>query len=652
LGKPYWSELELLPKTFAWAKQLDISKFTQSLKVGARFPLISVGSGGSYTAAVLAALFHDRFIRQLALSATPLQAAKIRSIRDCSVLILTAGGKNPDVIGVFRAILSQEPKELAVLCLASSSPVAQLCREYDFVSCYEFDLPSGKDGFVATNSLIAFATILWRAYSQATGNLVEPDLTFEDIVTGGRPIESWCEELRKDAQALWEKPYLMVLHGSSTTHAAVLDLESKFSEAAIGAVQVIDFRNFAHGRHHWLYKRKAETGVLAFITDEDQTLASRTLRLLPDSIAMARISVSGSDGRAALAAMVTSLYLTGLAAEARGIDPGRPGVPEFGRRIYNLNTWSRREVNDIPEPEKIAIERKVRAPLSSLSASELDYWHQAYNRFVAELGSTIFEGLVLDYDGTLCDERFRFETLPKNVAGPLNEILRAGVPLGIATGRGKSVRKALRECLDPSVWPQVIIAYHNGSETGTLDDQAVPIGSKAVGQELEATAKRIELSHVLKSTADLEYRANQISIVPKSSADTQRLYKLVCDLASPDFAAGVFCVRSSHSVDVLAPGVTKRSLLPILAQKIRSRDPTFLCIGDLGSWPGNDFLLLWRPCSLSVNEVSSIPDRCWNIAPRGFRNSQATRYLLQIMTASQGMLQFHTEMLGKTWRQE
>jgi hypothetical protein len=74
-----------------------------------------------------------------------------------------------------------------------------------------------------------------------------------------------------------------VISGLAGTSAAA-DIESKFSETALGAVQLADFRNFAHGRHHWLLARAHNTGVLAIVTNEDEVLAEKTLALLPDDI--------------------------------------------------------------------------------------------------------------------------------------------------------------------------------------------------------------------------------------------------------------------------------------------------------------------------------------------------------------------------------
>lgn len=62
-----------------------------------------------------------------------------------------------------------------------------------------------------------------------------------------------------------------------------------------------------------------------------------------------------------------------------------------------------------------------------------------------------------------------------------------------------------------------------------------------------------------------------------------------------------------------------------------SPDSRILCIGDKGRWPGNDFDLLSEPFSLSVDEVSSDPVTCWNLAPAGYRGIQATLYYLDHM---------------------
>ena len=164
---------------------------------------------------------------------------------------------------------------------------------------------------------------------------------------------------------------------------------------------------------------------------------------------------------------------------------------------------------------------------------------------------------------------------------------------------------------------------------------------------MQTVGERLASSVALKSIAQLDRKPYQVTVISTSPANTERVYDLVCDLTADTFAPGITCLRSAHSVDLLAPGITKIRLLERLATTVVAPTPAFLCIGDLGKWPGNDFALLGTPYSLSAHEVSSVPDRCWNLAPAGFRNSQATRWYLEHMEPSDRMLTFRLDRSGE-----
>ena len=76
--------------------------------------------------------------------------------------------------------------------------------------------------------------------------------------------------------------------------------QAHYTEAALGNLQLADYRNFAHGRHHWLAKRSRTGAVLAFISDADRTLAERTLHLIPSDIPQAYIAFDGGPNTVAL----------------------------------------------------------------------------------------------------------------------------------------------------------------------------------------------------------------------------------------------------------------------------------------------------------------------------------------------------------------
>ncbi|MHA0111611.1 hypothetical protein ACXYUI_31645, partial [Klebsiella pneumoniae] len=79
-----------------------------------------------------------------------------------------------------------------------------------------------------------------------------------------------------------------------------------------------------------------QSGIVALISDADRDIAARTLALLPPEIPVAKIELPGPPLEANLTGLVAAMRLTDWAGQARGVDPGDPGVPEFGRQIYHL----------------------------------------------------------------------------------------------------------------------------------------------------------------------------------------------------------------------------------------------------------------------------------------------------------------------------
>jgi fructoselysine-6-P-deglycase FrlB-like protein len=75
-----------------------------------------VGSGGSFSTADFACFLHKELTQKVALPLTPIEAAGTGiDLRSQAVLLATAGGKNPDVLGAFRTVVAQEPRRFTVL---------------------------------------------------------------------------------------------------------------------------------------------------------------------------------------------------------------------------------------------------------------------------------------------------------------------------------------------------------------------------------------------------------------------------------------------------------------------------------------------------------------------------------------------------------
>ncbi len=636
VGKPFRSELNLIPATYEWALKFPVDSLTASIR-RSRLSLLAIGSGGSFTTAHLAATLHIRQYGLPAIPSTPLEAARSDlDLRETAVLLLTAGGKNPDILGAFDHLVRREPRRLTVMCATTESKLAAAAHRYSTVELCEFELPAGRDGFLATNSLLASGVLLTRAY----GAVGRQDLALP--ATYSALCGPAFGEI--DYSPLLSRSTLLILHPPALKTVAV-EIESKFIEAALGNVQIADFRQFAHGRHHWLAKRGDESAVLALSIGSDP--ADDTLSLLPNSIPSLLLSLPHDGPIACLSGLLQAFELVRQAGLAREIDPGDPGVPSFGRELYNLNVFVRARpprVGSVADPE-VAIERKRQS--STTPSSEL--WPGAYAEFLDRLAKARIAAIVTDYDGTLCDEAKRFEPLPPKVAEELTRLLRLGLHLGVATGRGQSVRIELRKRIPSDLWGRVIVGYYNGSDIGLLTEDGCPDGTSAVLEPLKKVAELLKRLRPFVGIDEPELRRNQITL-KSGTLPVEQLWQRVQGLVAPHLFPQVTVLRSGHSVDILAPGVSKLAVVERMRDFVGCEQNEILCIGDQGCWPGNDHALLGTPLSLSSNVVSADPERCWNLAPAGVRESQATLGYLQLIKRSRGAVQLKFPTLPRKRR--
>lgn len=614
MARPYAQEMGRLTQTLAWAGSAPIDDLVRAVGAAALGPLVAVGSGGSLSAAHFLAQTHQVLAGQLARIATPAELLNEPAPRTASIWLLSAGGSNVDINAAFEDAVVREPRQLAVLCGRAQSPLSAAARRHAYSDLLLFEPPAGKDGFLATNSLFGFAALLTRSYLTATESSVGWDAVQHQIeqLLSEEDLARW-----RDATApIWERSTTIVLHGPNARVGAI-DLESKFTEAALGNLHYADWRNFAHGRHHWLAKRGEQSAIIALIGDNDERVAERTLALIPDEIPIARIKLPGPPTAVALGALVASLRVTGWAGEARGIDPGQPGVPEFGRKLYGLRVVSSAKARS-RGAEIVAIERKALASCATLTnRGQLEFWQNAYKGFDSKLRNAAFVGAVLDYDGTIVDTRTR--TLPpaEDIVQALIRLTENGFALAIATGRGKSVRKSLRDALPEALWPSVTVGYYNGLEIAPLIDDDTPDRSAQPSRALAAVASRLRAQPEVALCAEHTDRAHQITLEPRHALHEDHLWLLAQQAILSEGVSGVHIVRSSHSIDIIDASRAKGAVVD--AMRENAGDGALLCIGDRGRWPGNDHELLAEPFSLSVDEVSLDPATCWHLGPVGSR---------------------------------
>lgn len=633
MGKPFKKEIEESFATIKWALEQDTDSIRKRIFQDISKPLFIVGSGGSLSACHYVASVYQN-LGCIAKAITPLDLYYSRlALRDAKILFISSSGRNTDILFAFKMAVNNHAGEITTICMMKNAPLTKLANSYSVSKGIEFDIPTKKDGFLATNSLTAFFTILGKS----SGLLNTDDKSVAVSPSFKNEIVNFVERLNIDST-------ITVLYGGWATSIAY-DIESKFTEAALGSVLLSDYRNFGHGRHHWFAKRKENSAIIALITPEEKLIAEKTINLIPSYIPRLLISSDKKAANASIELLIKTFYLVNSAGEALQIDPGRPGVPEFGSKLYHLKYSSFfKQISNkkISADEENAILKKSgKTSLQQLTPEELLFWRNNYSKFIGRISNTKFSSIVFDYDGTLCSYEGRYAgCLSDDISGELIRLLEAGITIGIATGRGQSVKTDLQNSKIPKeYWRNIIVGYYNGADIGSLDDDQCPntniIPNKNLSK-IEVELKNLKLPYL---NLEINLRPYQLTIETTDISNWNMIKKLVQNIVVASSDGELQMLESSHSIDVVVRN--KASKLNVVNRCIEiSGGKNCLTLGDKGQWPGNDYELLSIPNSLSVDEVSSHPDNCWNLSSLGNKNFEATLEYLKRLDIKNNYLIF------------
>lgn len=625
MGRPFKNELQILSQTIKWAEEQDIVSLSKFLFAeNKQLPLVCVGSGGSLSACHYAVQLYQRRNGVLAQAMTPLQLiyAGREIIRGCKLLFLSASGKNKDILNAIKYGVKYNEVGMMSLTLRKNNPTEELLEQSPKVLRWCEDIPSEKDGFLATNSLVATFTLLNRSFDAET---VSDKITFDGSYTKNHEFD------------LVNIQNFIVLYGA-TGEPVAWDIESKLTEAALGSAMLSDYRNFGHGRHHWFDKRGKNSCIIALVTPIERELAYKTIGCLPKHVPVIYIETELETPVASIDMLLKAFSFVNDLGVARGIDPGRPGVPGYGRVLYNLDYF--KLTNRILPNEKtldVAVRRKLGVTVTENPILQ-EYYRKACQHFVRQLNRGKFTTVAFDYDGTLSakDRKSRFTNcLCDDIKNALLPLLENGAQIVVATGRGKSVGDSFKNSFDAKYHHQIKVGYYNGACTLPLGEEKKleawkkkPFDSelKALGEELR---RRLPEDCV---KCELSKRNQQLSIEEVTCpSDAELLYSTCLEIIWDLHLTGIRVWRSSHSMDIVV--YREVSKLRVL------EDPEHtLCIGDYGSVEGNDYELLTSRYSLSVDRVSRNVESCWNIAPSGVYGLDATLYYLSRLTTTDGII--------------
>ena len=626
MGKPFKSELEKIKDTIHWAEQQDVSSLSKFLfEDDKRTSLVCIGSGGSLSACHYAAQLYQKYNGVLAEAMTPLQFlyAGREIIRSNKLLFLSASGKNKDILNAIKYGVKYNETGMMSLTLRKNNPTEEFLQQYPKVQCWSQNIPTEKDGFLATNSLVATFTLLCKAAERDNLQVLRFKFQFQ------KP-QTWNLNLKVLQN-------FIVLYGA-TGEPVAWDIESKLTEAALGATLLSDYRNFGHGRHHWFAKRKENSVIIALISPVEKDLAIKTIKNLPADVPIICIETELKTSAATIDMLLQAFSFVRVLGETRGIDPGRPGVPAYGRLLYNLDYCNL--INRIL-PNVKTLDVAVRRKLGVTPEENIllwDYYRNACKRFVHRLNRGKYTTVAFDYDGTLSakDYTSRFSNrLCDKIKVALQRLLESGIEICVATGRGKSVGSSFKNSFDKQYWSQIKVGYYNGACIVTLGEEKKL--EEWIKKPFDMELKRLkeELKRRLPETCvkyQFEERNKQFSIGGNMTLEeSQMVYEICHEIIWDRQLKGIHVWRSNHSMDVVVYNeVSKLSVI--------NHPKTTLCIGDYGSMEGNDYELLTSPASLSVDKVSKNADTCWNIAPSGVTGLDATIYYLSNLNVTDGVI--------------
>lgn len=632
MGKPYRDELRALAQTTHEAYSLPVDPLRRAVEDSSGCGLVIVASGGSQTVANLLADLHQDAVGHPCRVVTPLVFQGSRGYGQRHVWLLSAGGRNSDILSAARHAIASGAESITALVAALDSPLQELLEAYGASRTIAFEISAGSDGFLATNSLWASCLLLERAYGAAFNQSeILPDDDARRVLTWAEGVVDEVTEWSGDIVGIGD-PYTMV---------GLSDLDMRATEAALANIWVTDLRNLGHGRHYWFASRGARTRALCLVSEPYRSLCEQTAELIGDATHVHVVDVPASGPAARLASIAFSIYAALRLGEQLQIDPGKPGVPAFGESLYELTVRRSAPVFRADSDEEIILSKLGRRH-GILTESERQYWSPHLAQFRATLLDAEISAVVFDFDGTLIESSRRYAPMDRAVVNELRRLLESGIQLGIATGRGDSCGDELRKQLPPDQWNKIVVGYHNGASIQPLSEVGVSNGD--VVPVIEEAAERLKRLVMWPGRGRCRTYAMQCSISVLDGRDLSeawcQTHAALRDLVE-DGHLRVW--KSSHSIDVVVSGVSKRSVVSFIASQANCLPEQVLCFGDRGRWPGNDTELLESPLSLSADQCSLRRDRCWNLAGLKHRQVAATCHQLRMFNAASGVLRFRED---------
>lgn len=633
------NKIDNLGDTLDLVVRNDLTDFTKFFRDGLARSAVAVGSGGSVASALFFAACRETRGAPATTIRTPLEfVADNSSLAGIPVWLFSARGENPDIEAALSAAAQRMAAEIFFVTSNAGSSLLQ--RFPAILRPLVLPVSDPKDGFLSTHSLVSGVGSILLA------SIPAPYPHYRDLISALREtLATKIAPAYRDAMrgtltdiGMTRNASVLILHDPRLTAAAVT-LETSIWEAALGSVQRVDFRNFAHGRHTWLARNLSSTTVVALTGHMTSSVWEDIRRRLPKELRSITLDYGNCGRLSGAAAIWDALVVLEAMGHIFGIDPGKPGVGEFAKAVYDA-------------PSLIEVEKRLSPGARKKLAAVLDYDLPtmpqpdvviAHSEATDALRLSRFGALVLDYDGTLVPTDRREYPPSAGIVEKLTELLDQGMRIAFATGRGGSGCRALRSTIPARHHENVLVGYYNGGwiQPLSVDIEVYPAEPDPALEPVIAWLNA-RTRHFLRAKRFDPARQLTIRFSELESSAT-----FMGELEAAPFTedGSVRVVTSGHSVDII-PAASSKTNVVRRVQAAIGADLSVLCIGDSGDIGGNDFELLGYRHGVSVGRVCHRPDCCWPLFGERVTGPEALVAILKgLRRSSHGVFSLKLDVL-------
>ena len=142
-------------KVMKWAEMQEVSQLRRFLFDNKCSNRLFVASGGSFSAAAYAELLAtDQGFMSHALTPLLYMGSGFSRIAT-KVLLISASGCNNDIVRAYNNEYRTTKQKVGAVVLTPKGKLQSLLQEDDSASLFEYAIPTGRDGFLSTTTIVA-----------------------------------------------------------------------------------------------------------------------------------------------------------------------------------------------------------------------------------------------------------------------------------------------------------------------------------------------------------------------------------------------------------------------------------------------------------------------------------------------------------------